>query len=372
MADQIPEQLSANLVKSFFVEMRRERRSRYFRTILLAIMFAISTAFYVLVFKNASLLADNDEQNLRIYDVVRFAGTDSRVPMDQLATIGILPLTGVITGNPITRESAETSQFGNRTANMVARVRYALRKFEAVPNLSSLILYIDSPGGSVVASDEIYRMISAWKGKTNVKVIAYLHSVAASGGYYVAQSGDTIIANPNGLTGSIGVILSMMNFSELAHNFGVKAEYIKTGKYKDMGSPFRAMAPEEREILQSVVDESFETFISVIAEGRKNRLALWEIRELADGRIFTGAQAKQNGLVDENASFEEVLEKQIKSIRADHAILGVKIMIYEPKKAPLIASLLSQLSGSAEHLILNQVKELLPRREPWYLWLGGM
>lgn len=376
MENQIPEKaaesLSRDIVKSFFTEMRRERRSRYFRTIVFALIFAISTAFYITVYKSSPLFADNDEQNLRIYQTVRFAGRDPSVSLDRLETIGILPIMGLITGNPFTKELAEGSQFGKRTPNMVARVKYALAKFELDRNLSTVILYIDSPGGTVIASDEIYRLISAWKVKTRVKVVAYLHSVAASGGYYVAQAGDTIIGNPSGLTGSIGVILSMMNFSELTRQFGVKAEYIKTGKYKDMGSPFRPVTQEEREILQSIVDESFETFISVIAEGRKHRLTSWQIRELADGRIFTGVQAKFAGLVDKNADFEEMLAEEIDRRRENHDSPGVKVIIYEPKKVPFLAGLLSQLSGSPELSIFNQVKESLPRREPWYLWLGGM
>lgn len=168
-------------------------------------------------------------------------------------------------------------------------------------SIKAIILRIDSPGGAVAPSQEIYSEVKKVAAKK--AVVVSMGSIAASGGYYIACPATRIIANPGTLTGSIGVIMEIPNIEGLLTKIGVKTEVIKAGKNKDIGSAFRAMKPEERELLQGVMDNVHEQFIKAVAEGRK--LKVEDVREIADGRIFTGEQAVEKGLVNELGTLED-------------------------------------------------------------------
>ncbi len=168
-------------------------------------------------------------------------------------------------------------------------------------SIKAIILRIDSPGGAVAPSQEIYSEVK--KAAAKKPVVVSMGSIAASGGYYIACPATRIIANPGTLTGSIGVIMEIPNIEGLLTKIGVKAEVIKAGKNKDIGSAFRTMKPEERELLQGVMDNVHEQFIKAVAEGRK--LKMEDVREIADGRIFTGEQAVEKGLVNELGTLED-------------------------------------------------------------------
>ncbi len=161
-------------------------------------------------------------------------------------------------------------------------------------SIKAIILRIDSPGGAVAPSQEIYDEVK--KAASKKKVVVSMGSVAASGGYYIASAATRIIANPGTLTGSIGVIMEIPNIEGLMDKIGIKAEVIKSGENKDIGSMFRSMKKEEKEILQGVMDNVHEQFIRAVSEGRKMKIE--DVRKMADGRIFTGEQAAKNGLVD--------------------------------------------------------------------------
>ncbi len=168
-------------------------------------------------------------------------------------------------------------------------------------SIKAIILRIDSPGGAVAPSQEIYSEVK--KAAAKKAVVVSMGSIAASGGYYIACPATRIIANPGTLTGSIGVIMEIPNIEGLLTKIGVKTEVIKAGKNKDIGSAFREMKPEERELLQGVMDNVHEQFIKAVAEGRK--LKIVDVREFADGRIFTGEQAVEKGLVNELGTLED-------------------------------------------------------------------
>jgi protease-4 len=168
-------------------------------------------------------------------------------------------------------------------------------------SIKAIILRIDSPGGAVGPSQEIYAEVK--KAAAKKKIIVSMGSVAASGGYYIASAATRILANPGTLTGSIGVIMEIPNVEGLMTKIGIKTEVIKSGKNKDIGSTFRSMTKEERELLQGVMDNVHEQFIKAVAEGRKMKVE--DVRQIADGRIFTGEQAKANGLVDELGTLED-------------------------------------------------------------------
>ena len=175
-------------------------------------------------------------------------------------------------------------------------------------SIKALILRIDSPGGAVAPSQEIYAEVK----KTVAKkaVVVSMGSVAASGGYYIACPATKIVANPGTLTGSIGVIMEIPNIEGLMNKIGVKTEVIKSGKNKDIGSAFRTMKPEERELLQGVMDNVHEQFIRAVAEGRKMNIE--DVRKIADGRIFTGEQAKGQGLVNELGTLDDATKAAAK------------------------------------------------------------
>lgn len=172
-------------------------------------------------------------------------------------------------------------------------------------SIKAIILRIDSPGGAVGPSQEIYEEVK--KASAEKHIVVSMGSIAASGGYYVASPADMIFANPGTLTGSIGVIMEIPNLEGLMTKIGVRTEVIKSGKHKDMASAFRKMEKEDRDILQGVLDNVHEQFIRAVAEGRK--LTVDSIRPIADGRIFTGEQAKGLKLVDELGTLEDAIRK---------------------------------------------------------------
>jgi len=180
-----------------------------------------------------------------------------------------------------------------------------LKNFAEDPTVRAIVMRIDSPGGGVAPSQEIYNAVRRIRKENNKTVVASMGTVAASGGYYIAVATDRILANPGTLTGSIGVIMQMANFQELLEKIGVKNIVVKSGKFKDIGSPFRPMAEEDRRLLQSVMDDVHRQFIEAVADGRS--LDSSEVEQLADGRVFTGRQAKSILLVDEIGDLQDAI-----------------------------------------------------------------
>ena len=181
-----------------------------------------------------------------------------------------------------------------------------LKRFSENPSVKAIVIRIDSPGGGVVPSQEIYDAVKRIRNKNNKAVIASMGSVAASGGYYIAAATDRIVANPGTLTGSIGVIMETANVEGLLQKIGVEGVIIKSGKYKDVGSPLRKMSADERGLLQAVMDDVHKQFIEAVAEGRS--LELRAAQALVDGRVFTGRQAKEAKLVDELGDLEDAIQ----------------------------------------------------------------
>ncbi len=170
-------------------------------------------------------------------------------------------------------------------------------------SVKAIVLRVDSPGGGVAPSQEIYEEIVKIKEKK--KVVVSMGSVAASGGYYISAPADLIVANPGTLTGSIGVIMEIPNVSELMEKIGVKTQVVKSGRHKDMASVFKTLSPEEKEILQTVLDDVHDQFITAVAEARG--MDYEAVKKLSDGRIFTGRMAKELGLVDELGNLEDAI-----------------------------------------------------------------
>lgn len=179
-----------------------------------------------------------------------------------------------------------------------------LRSAQRDPRIAAVVVRINSGGGSPAASEEIYDEIVRTRAMGKPVVIS-MGDVAASGGYYIAAAGDKILANPSTTTGSIGVIMQYVVLEQLLNDLGIAAETITSGRFKDTGNPFRPLEPFERDYLEEMVNDVLEQFIKAVAEGRG--LDVDYVRELADGRIFTGRQAHELGLVDELGGLEDAL-----------------------------------------------------------------
>lgn len=222
-----------------------------------------------------------------------------------------------------------------------------LKKFGDSPSVKAIVLRIDSPGGGVVPSQEIYDAVKRVRNKSNKAVVASMGTVAASGGYYIASATDRIMANPGTLTGSIGVIMEMANFEGLLKKIGVEGVVVKSGRFKDIGSPLRKMSDEDRQLLQAVMDDVHQQFIQAVAEGRSLDIA--EVQLLADGRIFTGRQAKEAKLVDELGDLDDAIR-----LAADLAGIEGEPRVVEPRRRFSIRELLeSRLFGALPKIDLQ-------------------
>lgn len=203
-----------------------------------------------------------------------------------------------------------------------------LLRYKNNESIKALIIRINSPGGGVGPAQEIHEELL--KLKTKKKIIASMESVAASGGYYIACAAHKIIANPGTITGSIGVIIEFANLEELLGKIGLKSVVIKSGKYKDILSPTRTMTQEEKDLLQAVIDSVHSQFIDAVASGRK--LPREKVVQIADGRIFSGEQAKSLGLVDELGNLQDAVDTAARMC----GISGEPRVLYPEKQRPSI------------------------------------
>ncbi len=221
-----------------------------------------------------------------------------------------------------------------------------LHAFQNDRTVRAVVLRIDSPGGGVGASQEIYEEV---RKLTEVKpVVVSMGSVAASGGYYLAAPAQKILANPGTITGSIGVIMEIANIQELLEKIGFRSQVIKSADHKDIGSIVRPLSDEDRRILQSVIDDVHLQFIQAVADGRG--MDLEQVDLIADGRIFTGRQALEAGLVDELGN----LQDSIRAAADLAGIVGEVEVVYPPRKRP---GLLSYLIGDVVHQLHQSLQE---------------
>lgn len=233
-----------------------------------------------------------------------------------------------------------------------------LRKFQRDSNVKGIILRINSPGGAVGPSQEIYNAIVKIREDGKKKIFASLATVAASGGYYIASAADTIFANPGTLTGSIGVIMAFSNIQDLIAKIGVKPEVIKSGEFKDAGSPVRSISVKERKLLQDLVDDVHQQFVEDVAKGRN--LPEDEVKRLADGRVFTGRQALKLKMVDQLGGLQDVIDL----LAAQAKIDGPPQIVQEEKEVPFLDWLLqSSLKKSLEQTLSSHA---FPA--PQFLW----
>lgn len=276
-----------------------------------------------------------------------------------LDKIAVIPVEGIIS-------PSDSGVAGRVATTSPEGMRDALLQAEEDESVKAVVLEINSPGGGVTASERMYQDILDFKESSGKPVLASMGTTAASGGYYIATAADEILAGETTLTGSLGVILQLPNFTETADKIGFKQNIIKSGEFKDMGSSFRDITPQEREIFQEIVDENYDEFVEVIVEGRD--LPEERVRELADGRIYSGKQAEELDLVDELGDLEEAARSARERAEVEEAT--VVRYVQTPGFTELLRARLAPQEPEAVQVMKAAGVSL--KAEPQYLYLAGV
>lgn len=234
-----------------------------------------------------------------------------------------------------------------------------LKRYEDSSSVRAILLNIDSPGGGVAVSQELYAEIKRLREKKDKTVVAYVSSTGASGAYYVACAANKIVANPGTIIGSIGVIAEWVNYSDLLEWAKLKNVVFKTGEFKDTGSGTRPLTDKERTYFQGLIDDMYVQFVEAVASGRK--LDLQDVRSLADGRVFTGRDAKERKLVDEIGNFQDALD-----LAAKLAGISGKPRLIRPSRQRV--TLLDVLTTDLSRLIPFDGRSLKSQIRFQYLW----
>lgn len=256
---------------------------------IIAVLYAVSlvAAFFLISKADSAKKAGTKD-----VDISKISGLGK----SKKYAVGVVEIYGAIS-------QGSSARAWDRGSQQIAK---KIRSLAAEKEVKAVVLDINTPGGSVGAVQEIYSAVKRARAETKKPFVARFGEVSASGGYYVASACDLIVAHPGTITGSIGVIFSVGNFEGLMKKVGFKNEAIKSGKFKDIGSPAREMTQEERKLLQAMIDDSYEQFVAAVAGGRK--LTVERTKTLSDGRIYTGRQAVELGLVDKLGDLQDALD----------------------------------------------------------------
>ncbi len=281
------------------------------------------------------------------------------------AKVLVISIRGIISDAP-------QRQFVSTRPSMVQEIVSQLRKAEDDPEVKAVLLKIDSPGGSVIASDLIYNEIMAFKQRKKVKIVAAMMGVAASGGYYIALPADFILAHPTTVTGSVGVLFLNPNVTGLMEKIGVDVNVSKTGKNKDMGSPFRQATEEEQKILQDITEQLGQRFLDRIAENRK--LEPNKLKEISSARIYLADDALKLGMIDRIGYLDEAVGEARKLASLPE---NAKIVVYrrtEYADDNLYNTSTSRYEGRGPSLISLELPGSLTSLQTgfYYLWQAAV
>jgi len=264
---------------------------------------------------------------------------------------------------------AEKTFFG-AGENPVSLFVEKLDRAQADPDVRAVVVRINSPGGGVTASDIMYNRLLQFRQHKRVPVVAIIQDVGASGGYYIACGADTIMAHPTAVTGSIGVIVQLVSFADLMEKLGIDAQAVTSGRFKSMGSPLKPLEKEDMAIVQGMVNDFYERFVAVVQTGRP-KLTPDAVRTLADGRVYTGQQAKANGMIDDlGYMMDAIVEAKTRagSTRAKvviyHRPMGHKPNAYATTPVPTAAMQFNMVNVSMPTLLEASRPQFL------YLWSG--
>ena len=273
----------------------------------------------------------------------------------------LLEISGVIS------ERAKSGLLAGSTASMVDLTREALKKAEQDDEIAGMIIRINSPGGTVTASDIIRHDIAQFKARRKIPVTACIVSVGASGGYYIATAADDIVAHPTAVTGSIGVLLMKFNLEGLLEKVGVREQTIKSGDKKDMLSPFRPATQEEQKLAQGIIDDLYQQFLDTVASRPGNALSRAELQVLADGRIYTAKQALAARLIDRIGYLDDVIAGMKTKLALEDARV---VTYYRPGtfKGSIYAEAVAESSSLGDILHAVAGVDFLPESQFMYLW----
>ena len=340
-----------------FVYIKKKRGAGFWVAVGLSIFFFLCSVLLFTLFIGSLLLhkaviagADAVEETPITERVIEGSGEDK---------VAIISIKGVLTS-----ESAEGLLM--EKPSIVEVVEQQLKHAGKDTHVKAILLEIDSPGGGITASDIIYNNVIKFKTDTRKKVVVYMQDVAASGGYYIAASADAIVAHPTTITGSIGVIMPLINVAGLINRYGIVDNSITSGNMKEIGSPLKLMTPEETAILKSIIDEMYMQFVTVVSTGRN--MDVEAVKKIADGRVYTGKQALANGLIDQLGYLEDAIEVTKKMA----GLTTASIVRYERPYG--LADLLGIMTGviarkSTIKLDIPQFHEQ-DNSKPMYLWTG--
>jgi protease-4 len=272
----------------------------------------------------------------------------------------------VILGAAMGRDSGELNFGSNKVAVIPIEGEIldardaldALRRYANSATVKAIVIRVNSPGGAIAPSQEIYAAIRRTRADTGKPIVASLDSVAASGGFYIASACDEIVANPGSITGSIGVILQWFDVKELMQWAKLKSETITSGAMKDAGSPYRQITPEERAYFQGVVTQLHTQFVRDVAIGRKGKMTQADVARIADGRIFTGEQALAIKLVDRMGSIDDAVRRAAKLA----GIRGEPTMIWPRRRERKLFDLFGDTEAAA------LLERIAARRVPQFLF----
>ncbi len=304
---------------------------------------AITVGLLLGLFLNACITV-NVRSVPQPFQETRLSGTGK----DKLLLIDIA---GFVSGQP-----RGNAVLGNTQPSLVAEIAEIVRRAEADSRIKGVILRINSPGGTVTASDTIYHELLGFKERARVPVVAHILDLGTSGAYYIAQAADRIVAQPTTVTGSIGVIMVRPSFAGLLGKIGVETAEITSGPHKAMGSPFNPLGDDERALFQTVIDDLYRRFVDAVTAGRPS-LSRDRILELADGRIYTAEQAKASGLVDDIA----YLDDAVAAVREAAGLSSASVVTYTRP---------GQYKGSLYAApLVNIDLDLWPAGHPGFLYL---
>jgi protease-4 len=234
-----------------------------------------------------------------------------------------------------------------------------LKRYEDSDSVKAILLNIDSPGGGVAVSQEIYAEVKRLREKNKKTIVAYLSSTGASGAYYIACAADKIVANPGTIVGSIGVIAEWVNYADLLQWAKLKDVVFKTGEFKDTGSPTRPITENERKYFQGLIDDMYVQFVEAVSSGRK--MDLQEVRAVADGRVFTGRDAQQRKLIDEIGNFQDAVD-----VTAKLAGISGKPRLLRPSRQRV--TILDVLTTDLSRLVPFGGQSMTSQIKFQYLW----
>ncbi len=278
------------------VYIKKSKGAGFWVAVGLALFFFLCTLLFFVLFisslvLNKVLVTSNSTKDRKYVEETVVEGSGEN-------KVAIIPIKGVLSN-----ESAEGLFL--EKPSIVEIVKQQLDQAADDTQVKAVLLEVDSPGGGITASDMIYHQITTFKAGTQKKVVVYMQDIAASGGYYISAAADAIIAHPTTITGSIGVIMPLINVAELISRYGIKDNSIASGNLKEIGSPLKQMTADEADVLKGIIDEMYLQFIKVISTGRN--LDIEVVKKIADGRIYTGKQALEKGLVDELGYQEDAI-----------------------------------------------------------------